>query len=255
LPRNGAVTFQRFLVVLATALITSTLAAPVSDGDFRPAAAQAIEPSRAGVRSGALRADADEPPAGLTRGDWSQIRRAVQESEYHASPVAKPGEAAALQAPNRQQRYRTTFLQEGIEIVPQTPAGASWRLGVSVTGYGYEGDVRPVEPAEPQAEKERVEYRRGPVTEWYVNRPGGLEQGFELEEPQPRRAGPLVVAMAVQGDLDVSEGGDGAAFTDRSGGTLVRYAALKAWDAEGRPLRSRVEAVDREVRASPRGPR
>ena len=50
--------------------------------------------------------------------------------------------------------------------------------------------------------------RRGPLTEWYVNRPGGLEQGFELEAPPHARAGPLVVAMAVQGDLDASVTGN-----------------------------------------------
>ena len=37
-----------------------------------------------------------------------------------------------------------------------------------------------VEAAEPRAEANRVEYRRGEVTEWYVNGPLGLEQGFTL---------------------------------------------------------------------------
>jgi len=191
-------------------------------------------------------ANADDLPAGLTRADWSQIRRAVQESQYHASRVAKPGEAPALQAPNRRQSYGTTFRREGIEIVPRVP-GASWRLGISVTGYGYEGDVRPLEPVEPQALKERVEYRREAVTEWYVNRPEGLEQGFELEEPTSRRGRPLVIAMAVQSDLDVSVSADGASFSDSSGQTHVRYTGLKAWDAEGRPLRSHLGAVGRAL--------
>ena len=190
----------------------------------------------------------DDPPAGLTRDDWSQIRHAVRASGYHASRVSKPGEVLALQAANREQAYRTTFRPEGIEIVPRSQAEASWRLGVSVVAYGYEGDVRPIEAAAPQASKDRVEYRRGALTEWYVNRPAGLEQGFELEEPQPRRPGPLVITMTVRGDLDVSTGDDGASFANRSGETLVRYTGLKAWDAEGRPLESRLETENREVR-------
>ncbi len=196
----------------------------------------------------AARAEAEEPPAGLTRDDWSRIRRSIPQSEYHARRVAKPGETPALQAPNRRQAYHTTFRRQGIEIVSHAPAGASWRLGLSVTGYGYEGDVRPLEPAEPQAEKETVKYHRGRVAEWYVNRPGGLEQGFELEEPAPRRGRPLVIAMAVEGDLDVSVDGDGASFAHRSGETLVRYSGLEAWDAERRPLRSHLERADREIR-------
>jgi uncharacterized repeat protein (TIGR01451 family) len=86
------------------------------------------------------------------------------------------------------------------------------------------------------------------LTEWYVNRPAGLEQGFELEEPESRRPGPLVVTMAVSGDLEVSAGSGGANFANRSRVTVVRYAGLKAWDADGRPLRSRLEPADGEVR-------
>jgi uncharacterized repeat protein (TIGR01451 family) len=191
---------------------------------------------------------AERPPAGLTHEDWGRLRRAVEASEYHASRVSGPGEASALQAPNRNQAYRTTFRPEGIEIVPRAQAGTAWRLGVSVMGYGYEGDVQAVADAKPQARKDRVEYRRGPLTEWYVNRPEGLEQGFELQEPRSRRRGPLVVAMAVTGDLDVSASNGCASFAKRSGETPLRYAGLKAWDAEGRPLQSRLEAAGREVR-------
>ena len=189
----------------------------------------------------------DDPPAGLNRSEWSQIKESIEASSYQANAVSLPGGTPALQAPNRQQAYRTTFRRDGIEITPQG-AAASWRLGLSVTGYGYEGDVRPVDPAQPQAEKERVEYRRGLVTEWYVNRPAGLEQGFELQEPRSHRRGPVVVSMAIEGDLAVSAHGHAVSFADRSGGTVVRYAGLKAWDVDGSPLEARIEAGDREVR-------
>jgi uncharacterized repeat protein (TIGR01451 family) len=162
--------------------------------------------------------------------------------------VANPGESAAFLSPNRQQGYSTVLRQAGIEIFPSTPP-ASWRLGLSITGYGYDSDVRPVKAAEPHARNERVEYHRGALTEWYVNRPGGLEQGFELREPRGRPSGPLVIAMAVQGDLEARAGvGDAVSFAARSGETLIRYAGLKAWDADGRPLSSRMEAADQEVR-------
>jgi uncharacterized repeat protein (TIGR01451 family) len=187
------------------------------------------------------------PRAGLTREDWRQIQGAVEDLAYRVSPVGDRSDAPALHSSNRRQGYDTTFRREGIEIVSAQPT-ASWRLGVSVTGYGHDGDVRPLPSAEPWPEKERVEYRRGPVTEWYVNRPAGLEQGFELQEPTPREAGALVVAMAVGGDLDVVASGQGASFTRRSGETLVRYADLKAWDANGRPLGTRLEAADRGLR-------
>jgi len=213
--------------------------------DHHSRSASPVPIVRPGAAASAL---SDEPPAGLTHDDWSQIQRAVDTSEYRAIRVTRRGEAPALQAPNRKQAYRTTFRRDRIEIAPQAPAGPGWRLGLSVTGYGYAGDVRPVEPTEPQLEEERVEYRRGPVTEWYVNRPEGLEQGFELKEPRPRRDEPVVVTIAVQGDLDVAARGDSASFAKRAGQTVIRYAGLKAWDAEGRPLQSHLEALDRDVR-------
>jgi uncharacterized repeat protein (TIGR01451 family) len=225
------------------------LAAAVHGGvpETREVVPRRIHPAPAPAASPA-RSEVEEPPAGLTRDDWTQIRSAIQESQYHASTVAAPGEVPSLQARNRRQAYRTTFGRDGIEIVSQNRAGASWWLGVSVTGYGYADDVRPLRHAEPQAHQEKVEYRRGLLTEWYVNRPGGLEQGFELEAPPHPTAAPLIVAMAVQGDLDASVTGNEVSFARDSGETLVRYAGLKAWDADGHPLPSRLEAADRTLR-------
>jgi hypothetical protein len=185
----------------------------------------------------------------LNHQDWAQIRGAVEASAYDAFPLATEGQSTAFAAASRGQGYRTTFRAAGIEIASQARTATPWRLGLAVTGYGYEGNVRPLGPAEPEAVKDRVEFRRGPLLEWYVNRPGGLEQGFELEEPiGPRSRGPLVVAMRVEGDLAASAGGDGATFADRSGNRVVRYTGLKAWDATGRALASRTEATANVVR-------
>jgi len=214
-------------------------------------------PSQAFHRGNASSGGASKPaknssedlPAGLSRSEWTQIRRSIEASEYHAARVAKPGEAPTLHARNRQQRYGTTFRDSGIEIVPESPEGPWWQLGLSVTGYGYEGDVRPLRPADPQAEKDRIEYHRGPVTEWYVNRPEGLEQGFELRQPETIRSGrPLVITMAAHGSLSLSSAVDGVVFaTDRGELPLIRYAGLKAWDADGRLLSSRLQATDLNI--------
>jgi uncharacterized repeat protein (TIGR01451 family) len=202
-----------------------------------------VQPSGQAARSAAD----DEPPARLTRGEWTDIRRQVVAAAYHASPVAAPGEEV-LRASNRRQRYATTFRREGIELASAASAAAPWRLGVAVTGYGYADDIRPVGRADPRADHDKVEYRRGPVTEWYVNRPAGLEQGFELQEPTPRRGGPIAVAMAVGGGLDVRAENGGASFADGTGAVRIRYTGLKAWDAEGRELASSMEVVDRGIR-------
>jgi uncharacterized repeat protein (TIGR01451 family) len=181
-----------------------------------------------------------EPPAGLSPGEWSQIRALVEQGRYDAASVAGPGDRVVLEARNPEQGYVTTFRPGGIEL---TAARNEWRLAVRVTGYGRPGEVRPLLEAEPTAQKERVEYRRGPVSEWYANRPAGLEQGFTIAEPPPgETGGPLAIELATAGDLAVTVEGDGAAFADASGRTVVRYSGLAAWDADGRALPARMEA-------------
>jgi uncharacterized repeat protein (TIGR01451 family) len=194
-----------------------------------------------------LAAEAD-PPSGLTGGEWARIRQEAAAAAYHAGPVAAPGQEAVFQASNRRQRYATTFRRSGIELAPAAPGAPAWRLGVEVTGYGYADDVRPVERADPRADRDKVEYRRGPLTEWYVNGPAGLEQGFVLREPARQGGGPLAIALAVDGDLEAEGAGGGVSFADRGGAVQVRYAGLKAWDADGRPLDSRLQVAGREIR-------
>ena len=195
------------------------------------------------------RPQAEEIPAGLSGEEWGQIRGLVEKGRYHAAPVTKAGEPVTLEASNLRQGYITTFAKGGIELASRPVAGLDWRLGVRVTGYGPEGDVRPLPVAEPVAEGERVEYRRGAVTEWYKNGPGGLEQWFTIAEPETRESRPLVLAMAVEGGLAARlEGADEASFHDSSGVVRVRYAGLKAWDADHRTVTSWLEAPEGQLR-------
>jgi hypothetical protein len=231
----------RKLIVLALALgaMLAPSDRPTATGsDPVTSAAAAARPS-----------DADGPPAGLSREEWGQIRSLVEKGRYHAASVARPGEPAVLRASNPEQGYVTTFRADGIEIASRPVPGRDWRLGVRVTGFGPEGDLRPLPVAKPVGEKERVEYGRGPVTEWYENRPGGLEQGFTIAEPETRENRPLVLAMAVEGGLQARlEAADEASFQAGDGRTVVRYAGLAAWDADGRALPSRLETSEDKLR-------
>ena len=191
----------------------------------------------------------DEVPAGLTREDWAQIRRGIAASSYEAVAAARPGERGpVVEARNARQRYGATFRRGSVELAAHSSVPDPWRLGLAVTGYGYEGDLRPLPGAVPEARADQVEYRRGPVTERYVNRPLGLEQTFELAQPATRHERPLVLAMAVAGDLSVRGEGADASFTDESGQVRLHYAGLKSWDADGRPVESRLEVGEKQIR-------
>ena len=49
------------------------------------------------------------------------------------------------------------------------------------------------------AKSNRVELERGRISEWYVNGPLGLEQGFTLQAPPGYAADSLVLEFEVRG--------------------------------------------------------
>ena len=97
----------------------------------------AITPSSAPIVTSAVAHDRPEPPAvrvtgeevpaGLTRDDWSQIRRAAAVASYQPSPVSRTGQRTVLSASNARQRYRATFGREGIELASDGAASVPAR--------------------------------------------------------------------------------------------------------------------------------
>ena len=153
------------------------------------------------------------------------------DSEYHAATHAR-----GFRAQNPEHHLAAVFTETGVEVRAGT---ATWRL--ALRGYGYGDDRRPAAAIAPQASTNRVEYHRGPLTEWYVNGPAGLEQGFTLAEPPaPTRDEPLTLAFAVAGTLTASPDGTGrGALLKRSDGAMaLRYSGLTAYDSAGRELRA-----------------
>jgi hypothetical protein len=90
-----------------------------------------------------------------------------------------------------------------------------------------------------------VEYVRASATEWYINGPAGLEQGFTINK-RPSVAGnePLTVALAVSGGMATESGENGLALTDLKGTPFLDYSGLTAFDAAGRELRAWQELRD-----------
>jgi hypothetical protein len=97
--------------------------------------------------------------------------------------------------------------------------------------------------AERHSDGARTEYRRGPITEWYVNERRGLEQWFAIDQ-RPDGTGPFELTLRVEGGLtpDVQEGALGARFVDPDGRTILNYTGLRAWDADGDELTASLAA-------------
>jgi len=161
-------------------------------------------------------------------------------------------------------RYHATSHDQGLHMtnprhhlaVELTPAGlrlqhggAHW--GLTWQGYGY-GAVPPPSPAvAPLARGNRVEYRRGAVTEWYVNGPRGLQQGFTLQaSPGPRTGAPLTLYLTLSGTLHarVEPGQTGLTLISPDGAAVLAYRGLTAWDATGRALPARLQLQGHALR-------
>jgi hypothetical protein len=128
--------------------------------------------------------------------------------------------------------------------------GGSIRL--HLTGYGYGDQLIKPAPGTLSASDDRLEYQRGDLIEWYMNGSQGLEQGFTLARRPAtfdRKGQPLVIAIAVSGELTpIQRANEEPVLFTSSHGVVLRYAGLKAWDARGRHLTSRLEVRGRELR-------
>ena len=141
----------------------------------------------------------------------------------------------SFHAENPQHNLSLNFTRQGVEV-----RNKDARWGLALRGYGYGNDLRAVRGVAPQAKANRVEYRRGALTEWYINGPIGLEQGFTLaQRPGKANARPLTVALVLASDAKAELEADGKALTlkGRDGQAALRFAGLVAYDATGRALR------------------
>ena len=168
--------------------------------------------------------------------------------EYHASQQPE-----GLQAPNRAQGFRTWFGGNGIELVERTRE-ARPLLRLSLMHYGRPGRLQPNAEGVLVAVGERVERRSRALTEWYVNRPDGLEHGFDLSVPPP---GDGALEFHLTSDRPAQLLAADTIVFGR-GEDALHYRHLKVWDANGRilPASMHVEAPQQVlIRVDDRGAR
>jgi len=160
---------------------------------------------------------------------------------YHAK---RDGRAWRLENPRH--GLRADFTTRGVEV----RSGAA-RFGLQLTGLGRGARLEAVAASKPEAKSNRIDYRHGGLSEWYVNGPLGLEQGFTLDSPPARKGSEaLTLALRLSGDLSAvpDPRGDGMALQARGGGTALRYRGLVAWDSTGRTLAAWWQGQGSEVR-------
>ncbi|GDX82115.1 hypothetical protein LBMAG42_39260 [Deltaproteobacteria bacterium] len=145
-------------------------------------------------------------------------------------------EGAAFASTSDSWTFGANLDEQGAQL-----AGPAGRVRVSFAGWGR-GEIEPAGEAAPSQvcgtvdetgqTACRVEYARASATEWWVNAPAGLEQGWDLLQ-RPSGSGDIVLALEVEGANAVSRG-DSVELVTSSGVWMIE--GLHASDAEGRPL-------------------
>ncbi len=188
-----------------------------------------------------------EVPEGLAKSDWASIREAYEAGRHQISAVT-----GGHQARNPGQQWTTTF--DGRGFLTQPDAGG-WQWGFELQSYGFEGDEHAL-AAKPsvRAVGSRMEYGwDAALQEWFINDHRGLEHGFTvrarpggISDFKSQISNRLAFTLAVRGTLRpvINADAQGVQFQNESGTTVVNYAGLKVWDADGRILPSHFAAGD-----------
>jgi uncharacterized protein (TIGR03437 family) len=172
-------------------------------------------------------------------------RDGLKQAWLQAMYAIQPNRSQGFTAQNAAQNLKITFGSSETRLVHGDAA-----LALRLVGFGRGGQLRQPDAPLISSAKNRVEYQRGALTEWYVNAAGGLEQGFTVSAPPAPGNGPLEIALRVNGALHPKlVSSSEFALLDSQGRATLRYGDLKAWDARGQLLDARlvVEGGD-EVR-------
>ncbi|CAN98807.1 hypothetical protein predicted by Glimmer/Critica [Sorangium cellulosum So ce56] len=175
-------------------------------------------------------------------------------SAYNVS-LNTAGARAAVSALNPAHGLVSEFTSAGVTVTRESSVSAG-RITMKLARYGCEGELVPLDvAAEPRGSNNRVELRHLArsgglsVTEWYLNGPLGLEQGFSLDSPPPCRLdgeGKVELEIALGGDLSptLAEDGQSVQLLDQAGAAVLRYADLVVQDARGSVLPAEIKLSD-----------
>jgi hypothetical protein len=205
--------------------------------------------------------------------DWlTQVQKQIRDSEYYITyqnQTKLEDLIAAWHAPNRSHNFRIYFTEKGVRVIPREEEEPSWEWGLSFMSYGRGRMKRTVREATLSPDKNRIDYHRGNIHEWYVNDPKGLKQGFILKERpeenlatdftsppatssdapmENKESSPVYLEMTLIGNLSPVFSSDGQAIDFRSSksGYVIHYSELLIHDAMDKEIPAWMEGFARD---------
>lgn len=161
----------------------------------------------------------------------------LQNSEYHILD----SDNGAFKAITPSQETQAEFGQKGFTISQQGIGDIKMSLSGST-------DVAPIKSSD-----SKIEYKRDNVTEWYINSPLGLEQGFTINsrtnEIEKSNKIQLTIDLETSEAIEAKQSEDfkSIQFVNTENDTLLRYGQLYAFDAKGTELNSKMMLTDNGI--------
>src|ERR1700682_2993307 len=204
---------------LAAAALLSLLVGTALSGGFA-AKRESAQPAARSAGSSQTRLSSMPAP-----GSISAALGAVDHAYWVSA--SSGGGYRALSSP---QSLHTRFGRSGVAL-----STGKLQLGLNLRDVGYGRALTAVGNGAPSARSNRVAYAHAGLTEWYVNGPRGLEQGFTVPRaPAIEPRGALTLSLALSGDAHAATADGGRGIVFRHGASMLRYTALSATDATGR---------------------
>lgn len=151
---------------------------------------------------------------------------------------AKPEGLETLRFHNPAQHFSANINRHGMHM--QLDGNQYEQMEIRLVALHSSNVNYPLTAISPSVKSGRVEIPHGRgLTEWYVNSPLGLEQGFTLVTPVVHSAS-LILVFRLGGNLKPALKGNALEFRNGSDKTIVRYADLLAMDADHHALPARL---------------
>ncbi len=185
-----------------------------------------------------------EVPAGMDAAAWSKIQDQLRAG---ALAFEETGEGS-FSARNSDRALKMNARDTGFEVSFNDQPG----LKLQAIALEDASGSLPLPAVAPVRVGDKVEYHKGPVTEWYLNRASGVEQGFTLAaaagsqsataDKRAQQTTTLLLRFNDELTCQIAPAGDKAVFKLKTTGReTYRYEGLKAWDANGRAVPARLE--------------
>jgi len=195
----------------------------------------------------AVSADNQQGPRGLEQA-IARLRQREAGERYRLRNLG-----GAFVGDNPAHQFTARFGADGVEVAG---ADKTYTVGLRLARWGFQGALQQVSTGSLKVEDNSLRYtRRAGLEEWYLNGPGGLEQGFNIARRPVTAgtedtAGPLVLELAISGNVEPRLAHDASAVTfhDLQGRAVAVYRDLWVEDARGQVLEARLGLESGRVR-------